>query len=54
MLAVLKKDIKFFNFDNEWITLKEGTDIYVDREESVGYAQGMHFDIQISEYSVIN
>lgn len=54
MNVVLSKDIKFRNFENEWIVLKEGTDAYVDPEENIAYSEGYHFDINKSEYVVIN
>jgi hypothetical protein len=54
MLVILSKDIRFKNFDEEWVTLKEGTEAYVDIEESIAYAEGYHFDIIRSEFIVIN
>lgn len=54
MLAITTKDIKFEDFDEQWVVIKEGTDIYVDPEEGIAYAEGYHFDIEKHEYSVLN
>lgn len=54
MLAVLSKEIKFKNFEGEWVVLTEGTDVYVDLEENIAFVNGIHFDIAKDEYTVIN
>lgn len=54
MLVVLSKDIRFKDFDDQWVLLKRGSEAYLDVENGVAYAQGYHFDILKHEFLVIN
>ncbi len=54
MKAILVKSIKFMNFNNQYVTLNEDTEVYVDVNEGIAFYDGIHFYIDKSEYSTMN
>lgn len=54
MLAYVKYLITFNNLEGKKVTLLPGSEIYVDAEEGIAYAQGCHFDIDPFEYIVFS
>lgn len=49
MQAILLKSIRLSNK----VIIFEGTEITIDLQYSVGYADGFHFDISFWEYRII-
>jgi hypothetical protein len=54
MLVVLLQDISFTDLDNKPVFIAQGSQVYVDTEESIAYHNGLHFDIDKTEYASLN
>ena len=54
MKAILIKPIKMQDFDKQYITIPEDSEIYVDVIEGIAFYNGIHFYIDKSEYSTMN
>lgn len=54
MKVILKKQISFKDFDEKIINIPEGTEIYLDIEEHIGFFEDNHFDVSKDEYLIIN
>lgn len=54
MKALLLKTISVFVYDKSTLLIRQGTEITIDPEQNIAVYKGYHFDIDKSEYSIIN
>lgn len=53
MLAILTKDISFNDLDQRLVTLRKGTQIFVDTKECVAFHNDIHFSIEMYEVTIV-
>lgn len=53
MLSVTRFDISFLDIDAKLIRIPAGTEIFVDIENGIGFANELHFSVSPYEYYTI-
>lgn len=54
MLVVLKKLIRFIDFNGKWVILPPATEVYVDASVNIACFGDHHFDLYPDEYHCLN